>query len=71
MTYPPDQELVLFTDKNNVNREGRYILSMHAFVELEGDEGPEDCSNVYARQDIVSWQYLTRSDVDGGLVEAL
>ena len=71
MTYPPDQELVLFTDKNNVNREGRYILSMHAFVELEGDEGPEDCSNVYPQQDIVSWQYLTRSDVDEGLIEAL
>ena len=71
MTYPPDQELVLFTDKHNVNCEGRYILSMHAFVELEGGQGPEDCSNIYPQQDIVSWQYLTRSDVDEGLIEAL
>lgn len=68
--YPPDQTLVIFTDRNGINREGRYLLSMKAFVEAEGDEGPEDCSNVYPQQDIASWQFLTKSDMDGGMIEA-
>jgi len=69
-TYPTDQSLVIFTDKNGFSREGKYIESMEAFVELEGDEGPEDCSNVFPQTDIASWEKLNRADHDGGLIEA-
>ena len=70
MLYPHDQSPVLFKDKQGISREGKYVLSMQAFIELAGDEGPEDCSNVFPETDIIQWEYLERSEMDGGLIEA-
>lgn len=70
LTYPIDQSLVVFTDKNGFSREGKYVESMEAFVEIEGNEGPGDCSNVFPQADIASWELLNRPDQDGGLIEA-
>lgn len=69
-TYPDDQAQVFFRDNEGANHEGRYVLSMNAFVEIKKGEDPEDCSNVYPQENIIQWEYIERSDMDGGLIEA-
>ena len=71
MLHPHDQSSVLFKDKEGISREGKYVLSMQAFVETLGDEGPEDCSNVYPEADIIQWEYIENPETDAGSIEVL
>ena len=69
--YPTDQTQVLFTDKNGVSREGKYVAALHAYVELPEAGTPQDCSNVYPETDIVRWDFLERSKPHEGNISIL
>lgn len=55
---PSDHLQVIFTDNKGISHQGIYSSAIKAFVELVGDEGPEDAGVSYTTDQIVKWEYL-------------